>query len=184
MLASPLAGRAPGALDDVDDVVTLLDEQVTHGHRLRDLPGRFCFLVDDGTGAGHEIGPDVTIVAHGGGRFGVALDSRPLSFEGDGGTAVAVAVGAAEAFVALRGDAWRLSETPGGASAIAAMLGLALEPVTRATRTRGYGPGAVAAARRPCRADRARAARAALAGAAAQRSPPSAATCGSRRGAR
>jgi precorrin-3B synthase len=143
VLASPLAGRAPGALDHIDDVVTLLDAGVTNGHRLHDLPGRFCFLVDDGTGAGHEIGADVTIAAHGDGRFGVALDSRPLSFEGDDTTAVAVAVGAAEAFVALRGDAWRLSETPGGASAIAAMLGMTLERVTRATRTRGYGPGVI-----------------------------------------
>lgn len=143
VLASPLAGRAPGALDEVDDVVALLDAAVTDGHRLRDLPGRFCFLVDDGTGAGREIGPDVTIVARGGGRFGVALDRRPVEFEGDARTAVAVAVGAAEAFVALRGDAWRLWETPGGPAEVAATLGMTLAPVTRATRTRGYGPGTV-----------------------------------------
>ncbi|HVF79717.1 MAG TPA: hypothetical protein VNA28_15575 [Solirubrobacteraceae bacterium] len=141
VLASPLAGRAPGALDHVDNLVALLDARITGGHRLHDLPGRFCFLVDDGTGAGKEIAPDVTITAHGDGRFGVALAGRPLSFEGDDRTAVAVAIGAAEAFVALRGDAWRLSETPGGASAIAAVLGMTLAPVTRATRTRAYGPG-------------------------------------------
>lgn len=143
VLASPLAGRAPEALDDVDDVVALLDRAVIDGHRLRDLPGRFCFLVDDGSGACREIEPDVTIAALGAGRFGVALDRRPVEFDGDASTAVAVAVGAAEAFVAMGGDAWRLSETPGGAAAVAATVGLTLAPVTRATRTRSYGPGAV-----------------------------------------
>lgn len=143
VLASPLAGRAPAALDDVDEVVALLDAQVVEGHRLQDLPGRFCFLVDDGTGAGREVGPDVTITARGGGRFGVALDGRPIEFEGDGETAVAVAVGAAEAFVALRGDAWRLSETPGGSAKVAAILGMTLAPVTPAARTLGYPPGAI-----------------------------------------
>lgn len=143
VLASPLAGRAPGALDEIDHVVALLDAALIDGHRLHDLPGRFCFLVDDGTGAGREIGPDVTIVARGGGRFGVALDRRPVEFEGDDRMAVAVAVGAAEAFVALRGDAWRLSETPGGAAEVAATIGMTLAAVTRAGRTRGYGPGTV-----------------------------------------
>lgn len=143
VLASPLAGRAPESLDEVDAVVALLDAQVVDSHRLRDLPGRFCFLVDDGSGASREIGPDVIVAARGGGRFGVLLDGRPIEFEGDAATAVAVAVGAAEAFVALRGDAWRLSETPGGAARVAATLGLSLAPVTRAARTRGYGPGVV-----------------------------------------
>jgi len=143
VLASPLAGRAPGALDDVDDLVTLLEAQVSASRLLSELPGRFCFLVDDGTGAGREIGPDVTVVARGGGRFGVALDGRRLEFEGDGPAAVGIALRAAAAFVMQRGDAWRLSETPGGAGTIAAALDLALAPVTRAARTCGFRPGVV-----------------------------------------
>lgn len=143
VLASPLAGRAPDALDDVDAIVGQLDARVMESHRLRDLPGRFCFLVDDGTGAGRELGPDVTIVARGAGRFGVSLDGRPIEFESDGDTAVTVAVAAAEAFVALRGDAWRLSETPGGPPKVAALLGLTLAHTTRAARTRNLGPGVV-----------------------------------------
>jgi precorrin-3B synthase len=143
VLASPLAGRAPDALDEVDSVVALLDEQVSATRLLSELPGRFCFLVDDGTGAGREIGPDVTVVARGDGRFGVALDGRPLEFEGDGAQAVAVALRAAGAFVMKRGDGWRLSETPGGAGTIAAELGLGLAPVTRAARTRGFRPGTI-----------------------------------------
>ena len=141
VLASPLAGRAPGALDEIDEIVALLDAQITASDTLSDLPGRFCFLVDDGTGTGREAGPDVTLMALGGGRFGVALDGRALEFEGDGAQAVTAAIGTAEAFVAARGDAWRLSETPGGARTIAAALGLALAPTTRAVRTRAVGPG-------------------------------------------
>jgi len=143
VLASPLAGRAPGALDDVDDVVALLDAEVSGTRLLSELPGRFCFLVDDGTGAGREIRPDVTVLARGGGRFGVALDGRCLDFDGDGAAAVGVALRAAGAFVMARGDAWRLSETPGGAAAVAAAITIALAPVTRAARTRAYGPGVV-----------------------------------------
>jgi precorrin-3B synthase len=143
VLASPLAGRAPGALDEVDDIVALLDAEVSASQLLSELPGRFCFLVDDGTGAGREIGPDVTVVARGTGRFGVALDGRALQFEGDGAAAVDVALRAAGAFVLARGDAWRLSETPGGPATIAAALDLALAQTTRAARTRGVVPGVV-----------------------------------------
>jgi precorrin-3B synthase len=143
VLASPLAGRAPGALDDVDAVVGLLDAEVSASQLLGELPGRFCFLVDDGTGAGREINPDVTVLARGGGRFGVALDGRCLQFEGDGAAAVDVALRAAGAFVMARGAAWRLSETPGGAATVAAALAIALAPMTRAARTRACVPGTV-----------------------------------------
>ena len=143
VLASPLAGRAPGALDDVDDLVAMLDAHVSASRLLSELPARFCFLVDDGTGAGREIGPDVTVIAHGGGRFGVALDARLLEFEGDGAAAVGIALRAAAAFVMERGDAWRLSETPGGPATIASSLDLTLARTTRAARTRGVDPGVV-----------------------------------------
>jgi precorrin-3B synthase len=143
VLASPLAGRAPGALDDVDAVVALLAAELSANRLLGELPGRFCFLVDDGTGAGREIGPDVTVLARGAERFGVALDARELEFEGDGATAVGVALRAAGAFIMSRGDAWRLSETPGGAATVAQALRVGLAPVTPAARTRGFGPGVV-----------------------------------------
>ena len=108
ILASPLAGRAPGALDGVDHVVGLLDDAILGGRALSELPGRFCFLVDDGTGAGREVAPDVIVFARGGGLFGVALDRRPLEYTGDAAAAVGVAACAAEAFMAARAG------TPGG----------------------------------------------------------------------
>jgi precorrin-3B synthase len=143
VLASPLAGRAPAALDDVDDIVALLDAEVSANQLLSELPGRFCFLVDDGTGVGRDIGPDVTVLARGEGRFGVALDGHALQFEGDGAAAVDIALRAAGTFVLARGDAWRLSETPGGPATIASALGLTLARTTRAARTRGVVPGVV-----------------------------------------
>jgi precorrin-3B synthase len=143
VMASPLAGRAPGALDHVDAIVAQLDAGICASAVLGDLPGRFCFLVDDGSGAGRDIGPDVSVLARGDGRFGLSLDAQTVDFEGDGAAAVDLAVRAAEAFVAVRGDAWRLSETPGGARTVATALGLALVPYTPAARTRAFGPGAL-----------------------------------------
>lgn len=141
VLAGPLAGRAPTALDDVDAVVAQLDERLLASEPLRELPGRFCFLVDDGTGAGRETGPDVTVRARGGGRFGVALDGRALELDDDAAGATAVAVRAAEAFLRVGGDAWRMSETPGGPGTIARELGLALAGVARPAPTPVFGPG-------------------------------------------
>ena len=128
VLAGPLAGRSPDALDDIDETVALLDARVCATPALGELPGRFCFLVDDGTGAGSEARPDVTVAARGAGHFSVLLDGQPIAFEGDAEAAVALAVQAAEAFLELRGGGskWRLSETSGGPAAVADHLGLRL----------------------------------------------------------
>ncbi|MGH2840486.1 MAG: hypothetical protein ACRDKY_06635, partial [Solirubrobacteraceae bacterium] len=124
VLASPLAGRARLACDEVDDVVVLLDERLRRADALARLPGRFCFLVDDGSGIGAEARPDVTVIARGGGRFGVLVDGSALVYEGEAGAAVELALGAADAFLGLADDAWRVREMPGGAAAVAEQLGL------------------------------------------------------------
>jgi len=134
VLASPLAGRSRAALDDVDAVVELLDTRLCANPALGELPGRFCFLVDDGTGAGSDVRPDITIVARGDGVFAVLLDAQPLVFEGDAGAAAAVALRAAGAFVEVGGDAWRMSETPGGAGSVARRLGIELGVARRRPR--------------------------------------------------
>jgi precorrin-3B synthase len=147
VLASPLAGRAAEALDRVDQVVELLDASLCEAAALRDLPGRFCFLVDDGSGAGAELRPDVTVAARGAGRFGVLLGGRLLDFDAGASAAVELALRAAAAFLAVReGEhVWRLADVqggtrsgtaavgkagggaePAGASAVAAELGLRL----------------------------------------------------------
>ena len=134
VLAGPLAGRAPGALADVDDIVALLDARVCASTVLDELPGRFCFLVDDGTGTGSELLPDITVVALDAGGFGVSLDGQPLPITAEAHVAVTLAVDAALAFLDVRGDAWRLSEVPGGAPAVAAQLGLRIVGAKRPLR--------------------------------------------------
>lgn len=128
LLASPLAGRSRGALDAVDAVVDLLDARLCATPSLSELPGRFCFLVDDGSGAGWDARPDVAVAACGGGRFAILLDEQPADFEGDASAAVALAVQVALAFLEVRGDdyAWRLPEVPDGARAVADRLGIGL----------------------------------------------------------
>lgn len=128
VLAGPLAGRSHAALDDVDEIVAQLDARICATAALGELPGRFCFLVDDGTGAGSEARPDITIVARGAGRFSVLLDGQAIAYEGEGEAAVALAVQTAVAFLELRGTGrgWRLSETSGGPAAVAGHLGLRL----------------------------------------------------------
>lgn len=144
IVAAPLAGRAPGSLDAIDDVVALLDERLCAQPALAELPGRFCFLVDDGSAIGAALDPDVSLLARGAGRFGLALDGLALDVEDDAAAIVALALDAALAFVALRGDAWRLSETPGGPRSIAKRLGRRLATVRPlARRPRALRPGIV-----------------------------------------
>lgn len=144
VLASPLAGRSRGALDPIDEVVALLDKRICASAALGELPGRFCFLVDDGTGACMDARPDVTVAARGGGRFGVTLGERPLAFEDDAEAAAAIAVQAAEAFLELRrgGRQWRLAETAGGPEAVSGRLGLPLDAVpARSAAAAAPAPG-------------------------------------------
>jgi precorrin-3B synthase len=141
VLASPLAGRSHGALDAVDAVVELLDVRLCDDAALGELPGRFCFLVDDGTGAGSDVRPDITIAARGDGAFGVLLDTQPLAFEGDAEAAVDLALRAAAAFLDVGGDAWRMSETPGGASSVARHLTIDLAARRRPRRAAALDPG-------------------------------------------
>ncbi len=143
VLAGPLAGRSRAALDDVDELVALLDSRICDAPALSALSGRFCFLVDDGSGAGWEVGPDVTISARGAGRFSVLLDGQPLGFEGDAAAAAELATRAAEAFLEMRGEerAWRLAEVAGGARAVAERLGLGLGARRPARPASAVGPG-------------------------------------------
>jgi sulfite reductase beta subunit-like hemoprotein len=63
VLASPLAGRAPGALAGVDELVVALDLQLCADERLAGLPARFLFAVDDGAAMVGWERADVALVA-------------------------------------------------------------------------------------------------------------------------
>ncbi|RFS81417.1 precorrin-3B synthase [Actinomadura spongiicola] len=116
IVASPLGGRGIRGVLDTDPLVTALDRAVCANPVLADLPGRFLFAVDDGTGDVVALGADVALTSGGLLLAGTAVD---LEF----GDSVAVMVASAEAFLQVRGDAWRLGEVPDGPRLVAKRLG-------------------------------------------------------------
>ncbi|GAA1820642.1 precorrin-3B synthase [Actinomadura chokoriensis] len=115
IVASPLGGRGEHGVLATDPLVTALDRALCGHPRLAGLPGRFLFAFDDGTGDMLALGADLTFAPDGLHLAGTRLPHR------DG--AVALTVAAAEAFLDVRGDAWRLAEVPDGARLIAERLG-------------------------------------------------------------
>jgi precorrin-3B synthase len=129
ILASPLSGRGPGALDDIDPLTLQLDAALCARPGLAALPGRFLFAVDDGSGDVAAERPDVLALALGGGRYAVRHSASP------GGGAVVVAgatravnelLALAEAFLVERAAcgsrAWRIRELPDQAAGLIARL--------------------------------------------------------------
>ena len=181
ILAPPLAGRAPAALADVDTVLDALDRALCADAALAELPGRFLFAVDDGTGVVRGMRADVELVAERGGAFAGAPavpDAAPRAGRGEAfrlyldGLATSLAVSpsqapeaalrAALAFLELRrkarDGAWRVRELDGGATRLARDLGLdvldALPDATGVPASDGSAGGVSAARRRSARAPR------------------------------
>jgi len=105
IVASPLTGRSGGNAD-VRALVRNLDAAIQTSAALARLPGRFWFAVDDGRGAGadvgvHLLGVDRAALLVAGVDTGVRLSPDD---------AVAGLVGIAERFVDIRGSAWRTTE--------------------------------------------------------------------------
>src|SRR5215218_199089 len=73
VIAGPLAGRHPEALADTDPVVEELDARLCADPALAELPGRFLFAVDDGSGLALRHTADVALVARGADTFVLAL---------------------------------------------------------------------------------------------------------------
>ncbi len=91
-----------------------LDEALLARPALAELPGRFLFALDDGTGDVAALAADVES------RDGVLhLDGRPTDLPGT----VDALLDAAQAFLDLRSDEWRVRDLPDGADRIAAALG-------------------------------------------------------------
>lgn len=107
IVASALSG-------DVHEATSRLDEELRRRDALAALPGRFLFALDDGAGDVASLAADVES------RSGVLhLDGFPTDLPGT----VEVLLDAAEAFLGLRTDEWRLRELPDGAARVAAALG-------------------------------------------------------------
>jgi sulfite reductase beta subunit-like hemoprotein len=135
LLASPLGGRHPSAHCAIDDVVEELDRAVLAEPGLAALPGRFLFAVDDGSGTAAWSQADVALVAERPGgprlsdrRLRLVLAGTPTGLCAGTARAVAAAVEAACAFLALREDAWRLTEVADGVAALAGAVGAPLRP--------------------------------------------------------
>jgi sulfite reductase beta subunit-like hemoprotein len=127
ILASPLAGRHPDSLAAVDGLVEEIDRGIIAGPELAELPGRFLFLVDDGSGLARRDA-DLTLVATGRGEFELLVAGVPAGDGFGAGEGVDAALRAARAFLELReragGRAWHMRELPEGAARITAAIGL------------------------------------------------------------
>lgn len=109
IVASPLSGRR-GGLGDVRPLITALDESLRADAGLAELPGRFWFGLDDGTGdvsglgadvGAHLVGPDTAAVLVAGVDTGVRVGAADV---------VPTLLAVATAFLEIRGKAWRTSE--------------------------------------------------------------------------
>ncbi|WP_285620037.1 hypothetical protein [Kineosporia sp. NBRC 101677] len=126
IVASPLAGCGFGSIEDVGELVPSLDAALCARADLVELPGRFLFGLDDGTGdiAGEE--PDVLIRAAAPGRFEVCPLGASAGVTVGRAQVVEAALVAATAFLAERArqesKAWRVDELPGGAAAVITAL--------------------------------------------------------------
>ncbi|MEV4176247.1 precorrin-3B synthase [Nonomuraea sp. NPDC049709] len=152
IVASPLGGRGPGGRLDTQPLVRALDEALCAHPRLAELPGRFLFALDDGTGDVTGLGADVTFAPAPGegaaspgtgprapaaprdepppmaprnGRLLLAGSDTGLTDGPD--SAVPLMIAAAEAFLDERSradgaGAWRLHELPDGPARITARI--------------------------------------------------------------
>ncbi|MFC5829612.1 precorrin-3B synthase [Nonomuraea insulae] len=148
IVASPLGGRGPSGCLDTELLARALDEALCGSPDLAELPGRFLFALDDGTGDVIGLGADVTFATTGsderppsagtpgerppapserppaaGGRLLLAGVDTGLTAGQD--AAVSLMIAAARAFLGERagGGAWRVHELTDGPARIAARLG-------------------------------------------------------------
>lgn len=107
IVASPHSG-------ELRDTAAALDRALVARPALAELPGRFLFALDDGGDDVAALGADAES------RGGVLhLAGRPTDLPGT----VDALLDAAQAFLDLRGDEWRVRDLPDGADRIAAALG-------------------------------------------------------------
>jgi sulfite reductase beta subunit-like hemoprotein len=146
VIASPLAGRHPRSCRRTDVVVASIDRELCADPALGELPGRFLFAVDDGSGLALDHRADVALVARDDG-YALVVAGHLIAGALGVADAAATAVKTARAFLAERRarglEAWRIGELDNGAAAVAARLGLALaEPTTLPARG-SLAPGAL-----------------------------------------
>ncbi|MEO3795917.1 precorrin-3B synthase [Nonomuraea sp. B10E15] len=124
IVASPLSGRGSGGLLDTQPMVDALDQALCARARLAELPGRFLFALDDGTGDVTGLGADVTFTAAGSHHGRVLLAGSDLGLAARSYAAIPLMIAVAEAFLDERAShaAWRIRELEDGPRRIAARL--------------------------------------------------------------
>jgi precorrin-3B synthase len=105
IIASPLAGRDREALVDIRPIVQQLEEKLTRDPRRRNLPAKFCILIDDGGRFSlRDVGSDIAFEAcraNGNIRFAVRIGGEIVgSVEAEEVSETALAF--AGAFTSLR----------------------------------------------------------------------------------
>jgi precorrin-3B synthase len=128
IIASPLTGRTAGGLADVRDLVTRLDESLCARPGLAGLPGRFLFTVDDGHGDVAWLDADVAALFVAPDTAAILLGGMDIGLRAAGSGVVEAMLAAAEAFLELREDQWRIAELDAGPRRIADHLGVRIEP--------------------------------------------------------
>ncbi|MET0134266.1 MAG: hypothetical protein ABW215_11800 [Kibdelosporangium sp.] len=108
VIASPLG--------DGQDLVNSIDQAICAAPDLAALPGRFLITVDDGRGDVSGLGGDIGL--HGDALLLAGQDTGLRSAD-----PVPLVLRAAREFLAIRGEAWRVSEVPDGVQRIADRLG-------------------------------------------------------------
>jgi len=130
VIASPLAGRHQRSCASTDLVVDGIDRAICADARLAELPGRFLFAVDDGSGLGADSRADVTLIARADDSYALAIAGSLTDTTLAAADAPRAVVAVATAFLAERSErnagAWRIAELDGGAGAIASRIGLEL----------------------------------------------------------
>ena len=109
IVASPLSGRRGGHAD-VRPLVTALDAALQADPDLASLPGRFLFCLDDGTGDVAGLHSDAGVLMLADGTAVLLLAGRDTGVRLPPGDVVDALIAVARRFVAVRGDAWRVSE--------------------------------------------------------------------------
>jgi precorrin-3B synthase len=130
VIASPLAGRHPRSRSSTDAVVEEIDRRIRDEPALAELPGRFLFAVDDGTGIALDHAADVALVARSAALYSLAIAGRLTADPIAAADAPHAAVQAAAAFLAERAErgvaVWRIADLRDGPAALARRLGVRL----------------------------------------------------------
>jgi precorrin-3B synthase len=138
IVASPLAGSASF---DANEIAARLARAIAEDQALKALPGKFLFLVDDGSALGlRDVGADIRLEARGA-QVAVVLDgARDQAVIASPAAAVDAAVALARAFIDLRAErAFELRRMRAlvdamGADALPRASGLKAQPYSSSCR--------------------------------------------------